>query len=188
MISAVAQTLANILVKDSLSIEKSQIDFSHPGEIKDIKPALNLYLYDLKQSNKSNLLERKKCGITTDYSNHYPKSYREISQIGDRVFWYELSFAIIALDWTNIGEQHLLSEALSSLLKHQTIDEADLPLELRGYGNLSLEINTSNIDVMQFWRALKLPLKPALYVTVRSPFGAACQDSNLISQAKISTK
>lgn len=188
MISAVAQTLANILVKDSLSIEESQIDFSHPGKIKDIKPALNIYLYDLKQSNKSNLLARKNHGSNTHYSDYYHKSYREISKIGDRVFWYELSFAIITSDWTTIGEQHLLSEALSSLLKHQTINERDLPLELGGYGNLSLEINTSNIDVMQFWRALKLPLKPALYVTVRSPLGAACQDSNFISQPKISTK
>ena len=173
MIPAVTQTLADILVEGSSIIKKSHIDLSHPAKRQDIRPAISLYLYDLRESKMGNY-QQSKC-----YSNSIKDKYNiNHTKVNSKVFWYNLAFAIIAWDWTNIGQQHLLSEALHILLKNQSIDEQKLPSELKGYGDLFLEINTLDIDVVKFWKALKVAMQPALYLNVHIPFKVDFQDVN----------
>jgi hypothetical protein len=154
MITAVAQTLANLLTKGSPLLSTVQIDLSHPSKRSDVRPALSLYLYDLRQSMDQDDLN----------------SQRRVGDNFEEIFWFDLSFVIIAWDWTNIGQQHLLSETLQLLLSHPILQEDDLDPQLRGYGDLPVSVATVVPDVMAFWNALKVPLQPAVYITIKTPF------------------
>lgn len=72
---------------------------------------------------------------------------------------------LTAWDRTTLGEHHLLSEALSLLLRHRSLQEEFLASELRGYGNLSMTVSVDPpVEVGSLWNALSVPLRPALYL------------------------
>jgi hypothetical protein len=86
------------------------------------------------------------------------------------IFWFDLSFVIIAWDWTIAGQQQLLSETLQLLLSYPMLREGELAPQLKGYGDLPVSVATVIPDVNALWNALKVPLQPALYITIKTPF------------------
>jgi hypothetical protein len=73
----------------------------------------------------------------------------------------DLAFVISAWNTPIWGEQSLLSEALSSLQKHHQ-------LEVSPGQALSVEVNSiPAIEPVVLWESLGLPMRPAIYVTVK---------------------
>lgn len=143
MIPALVWTLAEILVQGTSLIGTEQIDFGHPGERREWRPALNLYCYDLRE--------------------------RDVV-VGGGFSWFDVSFVITAWDWTTLGEQRLLSETLAQLVRHRPLGEALLAESLRGHGDLPLTVFSSGtVCPVSLWTALGVPLRPAVLVTVSAP-------------------
>ncbi|WP_013324425.1 Pvc16 family protein [Gloeothece verrucosa] len=171
MITAVAQTLADLLTRDSSLLSTVQIDLSHPSKREDVRPALSLYLYDLRKSDDEGDLTAIERGEKDGHSNKLRQTRTNAS-----VFWFDLSYMIIPWDWTNLGQQRLLSEVIQLLLSHSTVKENSLAPELQGYGDLSIRVASFIPDVPALWNALKLPLQPALYITIKTPFPIYCEN------------
>lgn len=164
MIPAVAQTLAKILAGGTSLISTEQIDFNHPSWRKNAEPGLNLYCYDLRANSQVQQLERQV------ESSHNPGKL-QATLVNGATIWFDVSFLVSAWDYTALGEQRLLSEALMLLLQHRCLNEELLACELRGHGHLSLTVSTAHSpDTAALWSALGVPLRPALYVTVTIPF------------------
>ncbi len=160
MIPAVVQTLAEILAGGTSLTSTEQISFESPGAcLEMIGPSLNLYFYDLRESAP------QRAGTQIDR-----RSALEDSQA---TAWFDVSFLITAWDRTALGEQHLLSEALTLLLRHRLLQEDHLAPTLRGSGNLSMTVSAVQpISTAALWNALGIPLRPALQVTVTTPFSS----------------
>lgn len=160
MIPAVAQTLAEILAGGTSPIRMEQIDFNHPSAEQGIGPRVNLYCYDLRENH-----QMQKSGQHTDGCT----------------IWFDLSFVVTAWDRTALGEQYLLSEALMLLVPHRFLPEEQLAPVLRGKGTLPMRIFADRLsDTAALWRALGVPLRPGLYLTVTVPFTVETQP--IISQ------
>lgn len=164
MIPAIVWTLAEILVRGTSLVGTEQIDFGHPGEQREQRPALNLYCYDLRERKEG---------------------------VGGGPYWCDVSFVITAWDWTALGEQRLLSEALAQLIRHRPLGEAVLAESLRGHGALPLTVFSSEtVCAVSLWTALGVPLRPAVLVTVSAPLNLRSggdQQSLLASQAGLRT-
>lgn len=167
MLISVLQTLAEILAGGiSRLTTTEQIDFSRPGSRRDEStgPTLNLYCYDIRESKQVQHSGRQ-------VDRRPPEGRSQPVKVTWSPDWFDLSLLITAWDRTALGEYHLLSEALSVLLRHRTLQEDFLLPELRGYGNLSLSVaSTPPLEVGALWSALSLPLRPALFLTVPVPF------------------
>lgn len=154
MITAVSQTLAEILAGGSSLINTEQIDFNHPGIEQYKEPRLNLYCYDLRENKQIPYSEPTDCPTNENGSP----------------IWFDISFLVSAWDCTALGEQQLLSEALTLLLRHRFLPEELLAPALQGHGTLPIIVSASGLtETISFWRALGVPLRPALYVTVTVP-------------------
>ncbi|MBD1847207.1 DUF4255 domain-containing protein [Cyanobacteria bacterium FACHB-63] len=167
MLISVLQTLAEILAGSiSRLTTTEQIDFSRPGSRRDEStgPTLNLYCYDIRESKQVQHSGRQ---VDRRLSDGRSQPVR-VTWSPD---WFDLSLIVTAWDRTALGEYHLLSEALSVLLRHRTLQEDFLPPEMRGYGNLSLTVaSTPPLEIGALWSALTLPLRPALFLTIPIPF------------------
>lgn len=160
MIPAVAQTLANILAGGTSLISTEQIDFNHPGLRQHRELGLNLYCYDLRATSQ---VQPGECCI----SQGKPR----LATVPCSPLWFDVSFLVSAWDDTALGEQRLLSEVLMLLLHHQSLKEEVLAPALRGYGDLPITVSAiCPTDTVALWSALSVPLRPALYVTVTTPF------------------
>jgi len=163
MIPAVVQTLAEILSNGTSLISKELIDFSHPQIHPNVRPALNLYCYDVRESSLIQSLGYQSLRIDSKPLLDIPEP--------DSPRWFDLSFLISAWDSTALGEQRLLSEALQMLLNYRVLPEEALAPGLRGHGALPIQVSTrALVDITALWRALGVPLRPALHVTVAVPF------------------
>jgi hypothetical protein len=88
---------------------------------------------------------------------------------------------LTAWDKTAFGEHHLLTEALTVLLRHRSLKEEFLVSELRGYGNLSMSVSMEPaIEVGSLWSALTVPLRAALFLTITVPFEAQSVTTSLV--------
>lgn len=164
MIPAVAQTLAKLLAGGTSLISTEQIDFNHPGWRQNTGSGLNLYCYDLRANDQVQHSVRQ--GKST---NNQGKLHGTTGN--DSAQWFDVSFLVSAWGDTALGEQRLLSEALMLLLPHHFITEERLAPVLRGYGSLPMTVTTIHpTDTAALWSALGVPLRPALYVTVTTPF------------------
>lgn len=167
MLIFVLQTLAEILAGGTSLISAEQIDFSHPSNRKEEStgPTLNLYIYDIRESKQfqhsGRQVERKSA------RNMYQ------GNVNFSPTWFDISLLLTAWDRTALGEHHLLSEALSVLLRHRSLREEFLVPQLRGYGNLSMTVSVDPlIEAGSLWSALTIPLRAALFLTVTIPFEA----------------
>ena len=159
MLPAIAQTLANILVGDTSLISTESIDFNPPSSELSGQPGFNLYCY--------NILERSKEENSPE-SEVMPPSPQASSLSTLR--WVDVSFLISARDHTWLGKHQLLSEALTSFLKHQPLEEEFLAPELRGHGSLTLSMTPNQIiSPAILWTSLGVPVRPALYITITAP-------------------
>ncbi|MFB2769517.1 Pvc16 family protein [Pelatocladus sp. BLCC-F211] len=166
MLIFVLQTLAEILAGGTSLTSTEQVDFSHPGNIREEGRGaiLNLYVYDIRESKQlqhsGRQVERRPTqrGLQPVTVNWSPS-------------WFDVSLLLTAWDRTTLGEHLLLTEALTVLLRHRSLREEFLVQELRDYGNLSMTVSLEPpIEVGSLWSALSLPLRPALYLTVPVPF------------------
>jgi Pvc16 N-terminal domain/Carboxypeptidase regulatory-like domain len=168
MLISVLQTLAEILAGGTSLTNTEQIDFSRPGSRRDegAGPLLNLYLYDIRESKQVQHSGRQVERKSGD-------SRLQTAKVGWSPDWFDVSLLITAWDRTALGEYHLLTEAMSVLLRHRSLQEDYVAPELRGYGNLSLSVSIAPpIELGALWSALSLPLRPALYLTTSIPFSA----------------
>lgn len=167
MLISVLQTLAEILAGGiSLLTTTEQIDFSRPGSRRDESTGatLNLYCYDIRESKQVQHSGRQ-------VDRRPPEGRSQPVKVSWSPDWFDLSLIITAWDRTALGEYHLLSEALTVLLRHRTLQEDFLAPELRGYGSLSLSVaSTPPLEVGALWSALSLPLRPALFLSIAIPF------------------
>lgn len=168
MIPAVAQTLAEVLVEGTSLISTEQIDFGHPSAQQNIRPGLNLYCYDLRECQ--------------DRRNLPPRS--EIREAR----WFDVSFLVSARNCTPLGEQRLLSEALTLLSYRSWLPAELLAPTLKGCGGLCITISTiSPTDAVALWSALGAKLRLALYVTITVPLyrqGASSTSKVLLAQTQ----
>jgi len=156
MIPAATQTLAEILAGGISLLSTEQIDFNHPGVGQNINPRLNLYCYNIQE----NVYRQSSCQHPTDVG--------KLGLLTPR--WFDVSFLVSAWDFTSLGEQRLLSEALILLLHHHSLQEEVLAPALRGHGELAMTVSAIHpIDAAALWNALGVPLRPALYVTLTIP-------------------
>lgn len=161
MITAVAQALAEILAEGTSLIGTEQIDFHHPGITQDIRPRLNLYCYNLRENKQIQDIEER---TPVNRQNICPAS-KNLS-----IVWFDISFLVTAWDCTALGEQRLLSEVLTQLLVYRLLPEELLVPELRSKSSLAIGISDMEAsEAAALWSALKVPLRPALYVTVSVP-------------------
>lgn len=166
MLVSVLQTLAEILAGGTSLISTEQIDFSRPGSRRDegAGPLLNLYFYDIRESKTVQHSGRQ-------VERHSSESRPQTAKVSWSPNWFDVSLLITAWDRTVLGEYHLLTEAMSVLLRHRSLQEHFLTPDLRGYGNLSLSVAIAPpIEIGALWSALSLPLRPALYLTITVPF------------------
>lgn len=164
MLIFVLQTLAEILAGGTSLTSTEQIDFSHPSNRREegASPTLNLYVYDIRESKQiqhsGRQVERKLTSALQPVTVNWSPS------------WFEVSMLLTAWDRTALGEHHLISEALTVLLRHRSLQEEFLVPELRGFGNLSMTVALEPaIEVGSLWSALSVPLRPALYLAITIP-------------------
>lgn len=167
MLIFVLQTLAEILAGGTSLTSTMQIDFGHPSNRREeaTEPILNAYIYDIRESKQlqhsGRQLERNQTGSRQTANVSWPPT------------WFEISVLLTAWDKTAFGEHHLLTEALTVLLRHRSLKEEFLVSELRGYGNLSMSVSLDPaIEVGSLWSALTVPLRAALFLTITVPFEA----------------
>ncbi|MDJ0705399.1 MAG: Pvc16 family protein [Leptolyngbyaceae cyanobacterium MO_188.B28] len=160
MLPAIAQTLANILVGDTSLISTESIDFNPPSSELSGPPGFNLYCY----------------GVFAKPTEENASDDSELVQPSPQASflspprWVDASFLISARDHTWLGKHQLLSEALTSFLKHQPLEEKFLAPELRGNGSLALSLNPNKIiSPSTLWASLGVPVRPALYLTITVP-------------------
>lgn len=165
MLIFVLQTLAEILAGGTSLTSTEQIDFSHPGNRREegAGPTLNLYIFDIRESKQvqhsGRQVERKLTRALQPATVNWAPA------------WFDVSLLLTAWDRTALGEHHFISEALTVLLRHRTLEEEFLVPELRGYGNLNLTVALEPpIEIGSLWSALNVPLRSALYLTVTIPF------------------
>lgn len=184
MLIFVLQTLAEILAGGTSLTSTEQIDFSHPGNIREEgrEAILNLYVYDIRESKQlqhsGRQVERKSAqrGLQSVAVNWSPS-------------WFDVSMLLTAWDRTTLGEHLLLTEALTLLLRHRSLREEFLVPELRDYGNLSMTVSLEPpIEVGSLWSALAIPLRPALYLTVSVPFETRVASVPLVWERIIRTQ
>lgn len=163
MIPAVAQALAELLSRASSVISKEHIYFNHPGFIQDERPALNLYCYHVGISHWAPDGQATVAHDDLEHGSMADKS--ESYQLMD------LRFLISVADHTALGEQHLLSEALMTLLTYSCLPDEAMAPKLRGWGGLPIQVSEQGVsEAAKLWLALGVPLRPAIHVTVTVPF------------------
>jgi Pvc16 N-terminal domain/Carboxypeptidase regulatory-like domain len=183
MLIFVLQTLAEILAGGTSLVSTKQIDFGHPSNRREeaTEPILNVYVYDIRESknlqHSGRQFDRQKTGGMQTATVSWPPT------------WFDVSVLLTAWDKTALGEHHLLTEALTVLLRHRSLREEFLLPELRGYGNLSMTIALEPaIDVGSLWSALTVPLRAALFLTVTIPFEAQSTSASVVWDRIISIK
>jgi Pvc16 N-terminal domain len=174
MIPSVTQTLAKILVHGTSLLSTEQIDFTHPRVPQNTRPRLNLYCYNIQENRiKARLtgaMYSQDESLTTNLAPNLASNLAPNLEMSS-LRWFDVSFLVSVWDWTSLGEQHLLSEALLLFLQHRRLKEDLLAPALRGYGELQMTVSAlSCADAAVLWSALDVPLRPALYVTVTIPF------------------
>jgi len=181
MLIYVLQSLAQILAGGTSLTSTEQIDFGHLGNRREEStvPTLNLYVYDIRESK-----QLQHSGRQVD--RRATRNLQNVS-VNWSPNWFDVSILLTAWDRTALGEHYLMSEALSLLLRHRSIQEQFLAPELRRYGNLSMSVALEPpIEVGSLWSALNVPLRPALYLNVTVPFEAQQTPVPLIWQRIVS--
>lgn len=165
MLIFVLQTLAEILAGGTSLTSTEQIDFSHPSNHKEegVGPTLNLYVYDIRESKQMQHSGRQVERKLTQTLQSAPVKWFPT--------WFDISILLTTWDRTAFGEYHLISEAITVLLRHRLLREEFLVSELRGYGNLNMTVSVEpQLEAGSLWSALTIPLRPALYLMVTVPF------------------
>ena len=157
MIPAVSQTLARILASQTSLETVQQVSFDRPQRYQAQPVGVNLYAYDICQTG---------AGVADESSS----TITNWATVPDGSGQVEISFLVVARDWTRLGEQQLLAEAIAYFAQHSEIPADRLVPALQGYGSIAIEI-ARPIDIVALWRALEVPLQPALYLKVTVPTG-----------------
>ena len=163
MIPAVSQTLARVLACQTSLEPVQQVTFDRPRPQPSARVGLNLYAYDVRQANgiPQHREEDPSLGSLTAAA---PAPEKQLNRLTSRKN-IEISFLIVAHDQTRLGEQRLLSEALACFVNEAKIPHDLLAPVLQNWGGLAVAI-ARPLELTTLWRALGVPLQPALYLTV----------------------
>lgn len=166
MISAVAQTLGRILAEETSLTSLEAISFNFPRANESDSSQLILYFYDIRaisgqilrivQPTVSNSLVAPNLSLSSNQA--------QLKQTK----WFEVLFLLSVNEQTTLGSQRLLSEALTVLLRHESLSEQLLAPMLQGYGDLSLVVHSQQ-NLVDLWQALAVPFRPAIYFKVIAP-------------------
>ncbi len=157
MIPVVAQSLAKVLAAGTSLSGLEQIDFNPPSSNLLGQSALTVYCYDIQE-----------CLVAAENT----KSYAVLcsGSVLKSLRWFKLAFLISAWDYTALGEQQLLSEALASLADCHLLRLNSASSDFQESEEFPIEIlSTPTSDSVMLWSSLGLPIRPALYVTVTIP-------------------
>ncbi|MEM6838815.1 MAG: Pvc16 family protein [Cyanobacteria bacterium P01_C01_bin.120] len=176
-----SQTLARILARQTSLETVRQVSFDRPQRFWRAQSAVvNLYAYDVRQigAETEGLSVAEPVVAIADWSS--------LPAIDSQV---EISFLMVARDWTRLGEQQLLAEAIAYFAKHSELPEEGLVPALQGHGRIAIEI-AQPLDVIALWRALEAPLQPALYLKVTVPLSqlAGCPQPAILPISPRSTQ
>lgn len=161
MIPAVSQTLAKILACQTSLGTVQQVSFERPQLQRSRPVGVNLYAYDVRRKAPPSASP-----VSAGPSDDEAMSWKHSSLVSESV---EVFFLVVASDWTRLGEQQLLAEAINYFTQHSEIPEDHLVPDLRGCGSINVEI-AHPADIAALWRALEVPLQPALYLKVTLPW------------------
>ena len=143
MIAAASQTLAELLAQGLTQVSPEQISFAHPRLWQKGSPGLNLYCYNVQEAS----------GKSPDCR------------------WFDLTFLVSVADYTNLGEQKLLSEVLGTLSQYPFLPNSVLDRTLQGYGTVNMKVFTqATAESILFWAVLCAPFQLALHVTLTVPY------------------
>lgn len=158
MIPAVSQTLARILANQTSLETVQQVSFDRPQSHPAQPIGVNLYAYDVRHAGTGAELA---VDAMLPQVIHDDPLLHGSGQV-------EISFLVVARDWTRLGEQQLLAEAIAYFAQQSEIPEELLAPALQGCGGMAIAI-APPLDVVALWRALDVPLQPALYLKVTVP-------------------
>lgn len=157
MIPVVAQSLAKVLADGTSLSSLEQIDFNPPNSSLIGQSALTVYCYDVRE-----------CFAATE--NTKSSAVLCSGSTFKALRWFKLTFLISAWDYTALGEQQLLSEALASLVDRHLLRLNCVSSDFQESEEFPIEIlSTPTPDSAMLWSSLGLPIRPALYVTVTIP-------------------
>ena len=164
MLTLILQVLAEQLaggITTLTSIE--QIDFSHPANISDQNRdcLLNVFPYDIRKNKQMSQSQGR------DVKRDFTEGKAEVCSWPD---YFDIFIIITAIPrTTTFGEYRLFYEALSFLLRNQSLKEKHLPLELQGYGDFSMDVQDPPTEIGGLWGALSVPQRLTIYLTVTVP-------------------
>ncbi|WP_017305445.1 Pvc16 family protein [Spirulina subsalsa] len=165
MIPVVAQALAHLLVAGTSLDSVEQISFHRPENPQTMTRGVNVYFYDLRATEKAGDNAENPPPLTEKDSPQMTTT-QTVGQEG--VLWFDVSFLVSTYDYTALGAQQLLSESLTLFLRYAQIPHPFLDASIPGFRALPLRVNLET-DWVELWKALDLPLRPALCVTVTMP-------------------
>jgi Pvc16 N-terminal domain len=161
MIPAVAQTLASILADRTSLRSTEQIDFNPPNPALIGKAALTVYCYHIQACSPAPF--EPPC----DRDCH---PWLAVHSTALSQPWFELLFLITAWDFTILGEQQLMSEALSALLCQEWVYRDRQSPDAQHHEDILFKVSsTPTVDPIQLWQSLNVPLRPAIYITISVP-------------------
>ena len=144
MIAAASQTLAELIAEELTQVSLEQISFTHPRLWQKDSPGLNLYCYNVQESDLSRSSDCR---------------------------WFDLTFLVSVADYTSLGEQKLLSEVLGMLSQHPLLPNTVLDRTLQGYGTVNMRVFTQAMaESILFWAVLCAPFQLAIHVTLTVPY------------------
>ncbi|MEM8545432.1 MAG: Pvc16 family protein [Cyanobacteria bacterium P01_H01_bin.119] len=163
MIPAVSQTLARVLACQTSLETVQQVTFDHPRTQPSARVGINLYAYDVRPADglSHRREETHRSAVLTAAASAPEQGLTQLPP-GKNI---EISFLIVAHDQTRLGEQRLLSEALACFVNEAKIPHDLLAPVLQNWGGLAVAI-ARPLELTTLWRALGVPLQPALYLTV----------------------
>ncbi|MCW6038101.1 DUF4255 domain-containing protein [Spirulina subsalsa FACHB-351] len=164
MIPVVAQALAHLLVSGTSLDSVEQISFHRPENPQTMTRGVNLYFYDLRATRNAGDNAENPNSLTEKDSPH--GTTQTVAQ--ERALWFDVSFLVSTYDYTALGAQQLFSESLTLFLRYAQIPHPFLDASIPGFRALPLRVNLE-MDWVELWKALDLPLRPALCVTVTVP-------------------
>ena len=166
MIAAVTETLAELLSGGTSLIQPHQIDLERPDNRRREGTGIYLYCYDCRMTRKADVL----AGANLSSREIIPN--RDRKPVDGILRWFHISFLICTWGFTTLGELQALSELLETVSLHQFLPEDVLAASLKGRGRLPIQVSAiGQVDSSALWHALRVPMRPAIYITVHIPGG-----------------
>jgi len=167
VIHEVDEALRNVIKQDALRGTDVEVVFDAPTRDWSSRrnaPTIDIYLYDIREDVRRRTADRRP---VVDVEN------RVVGR-SEPPRWYKLSYLLTAWTQRPEDEHRLLSAALASFLRHESLPSEALTGSLAELG-LALPVTCGlpppqDRSLSDVWSALGGELKPSLDVIVTAPF------------------